>query len=165
MKKLNVEKLSSGSFSLFGTFVDLKGKAETIGAPPIEFLRDMVQHDLGGNAIVSYSICRVGPRPFVIDTTEYHSKTAEMMLGLDGDMLIHVGPATPPCDSPPIEKFRVFKIPAMTLVVIRPGVWHHAPFALGKKELNVLIGLPERAYANDCVCLPLDKKQILKIRK
>ena len=162
MGKLKIEKLSAENFSLFGTFVDLKGKAETIGAPPIEFLRDMAQQDLGGNAIVSYSICRVGPRSLVIDTTEYHSKTAEMVLGLDGDMLIHVGPATPPCDPPPIGKFRVFKIPALTLVVLRPGVWHHAPYAMGKKELNVLIGLPERTYANDCICLSLEKELIIK---
>ena len=40
-------------------------------------------------------------------------------------------------------------------VSIRPGVWHHAPFALDTDCANVLILLPERIYANDCTVVEL----------
>lgn len=64
--------------------------------------------------------------------------------------------------APPIEFFRdqvqqdlggtarVFHVPAGTMVVLRPGVWHHAPFTTNHRSVNILITLPERTYANDC---------------
>ena len=39
------------------------------------------------------------------------------------------------------------------MVSLRPGVWHHAPFAHGQDCVSVLIALAERTYATDCeVC-------------
>jgi ureidoglycolate lyase len=42
-------------------------------------------------------------------------------------------------------------VPKGTLVVLRRGVWHHAPFAAGKSAVNAIIVLPERTYKNDCI--------------
>jgi hypothetical protein len=36
-----------------------------------------------------------------------------------------------------------------TMVVIKPGTWHHGPFSLGSEPANILVALPERTYAND----------------
>jgi ureidoglycolate lyase len=83
-----------------------------------------------------------------IDTNEFHTSTGEGILPLDNDIFIHVGPAT--AGEVPFEKIRVFLIPKGTMVVLRPGTWHHAPFTSGNKPANVLIVLPERTYAIDC---------------
>jgi ureidoglycolate lyase len=45
---------------------------------------------------------------------------------------------------------------------IRPGVWHHAPFVL-EGAANVVIVLPERTYANDCVVVPLEGDSRVRI--
>jgi ureidoglycolate lyase len=164
MRRLKIEALDAAEFHPFGWFVGmLNPRCEKIGKEPIEFFRDMLQQDLGGAAVVSYSVCRVCARPAVVDVTEYHNGPAEMMLPLDRDVFIHVGPATPE-GTPPLKRFRVFRVPRGTMVVTRPGVWHHAPFTMDRKPANVLVALPERTYARDCHVVPLTPKQRLRVR-
>jgi ureidoglycolate lyase len=159
LAKLAIERLTRKAFAPFGTFARLIDPVrEKIGEPPIEFFRDIVQVDLGRATAASLSTCRVARRPQVIDVSEYHTATGEGILPLDGAVAIHVAPATPP-GPPPVERFRVFRVPMGTVVSLRPGVWHHAPFALDGDAANVLIILPERAYANDCVACPLPPEQ------
>jgi len=156
MRTVKAEPLSVEQFFPFGFFAGmLNPKTEKMGRRPIEFYRDMLQQDLGGAAAVSFSVCRVEKRPPVIDVTEYHTSVGEGILPLDADILIHVGPATPADGSVPLDKMRVFRVPRGTLVVLRPGVWHHAPFVMKGRVANVLIVLPERTYANDCRVFPL----------
>jgi ureidoglycolate lyase len=156
MRTVRVEELSVSGFLPFGTYAHmLDADTEKIGAPPVEFYRDMVQQDLGGASTVSFSVCRVEERARVIDVTEYHSTTGEGLLPLDGDVLIHVAPASPPGVAVPVDKLRVFRVPRGTMVVLRPGVWHHAPFVMDGSPANVLVVLPERAYANDCEVIEL----------
>jgi ureidoglycolate lyase len=164
MKKVKVEPLTNDQFLPFGFFANMiNPKAEKMGEAPIEFYRDMCQQDLGGAGIVSFSICRVEKRPLVVDVSEYHTRTGEGMLPLDGDVLIHVAPATRPGADVPVDKLRIFKVPRGTMVVIRPGVWHHAAFTTTDKPANVLIVLPERTYANDCIVVKLPPAQQVSI--
>ena len=115
----------------------------------------MVQQNLGGATIASFSTCRVEKRDMVIDVTEGHSAASEAILPLDNDILIHVGPASPSGGEVPVDKIRVFRVPKGTLVVLRPGVWHHGPFTVNDKPANILIVLPERSYANDCTVVDI----------
>ncbi len=158
MKTVQVRQLSTDGFMPFGFYANMiDPKAEKLGAAPVEFFRDMVQQDLGNATKVSFSICRVEKREPVIDVTEYHSSVGEGILPLDNDILIHVAPATPPGTLPPPKDFAVFYVPQGTMVVLRPGVWHHAPFTVNDDPANTLIVLPERTYANDCQVVELEK--------
>jgi len=166
MRTVKVEKLSVEEFLPFGFYAQLiNPDTERIGTPPIEFFRDMVQQDLGGASIASFSTCRVKKRDLVIDVAEYYTMTGEGILPLDGDVLIHVGPATPPGDGVPLDKIKVFRVPQGTMVVLRPGTWHHAPFTVDDSPTNVLIVLPERAYANDCEVVELGEENKIMIVK
>ena len=156
MRTVRVEELSVSGFLPFGTYADMiDPDTEKIGAPPVEFYRDMVQQDLGGASTVSCSGWRVEERARGIYVTEYHSTTGEGLLPLDGDVLIHVAPASPPGAAVHLDKLRVFRVPRGTMVVLRPGVWHHAPFVMDGSPAHVLVVLPERAYANDCEVIEL----------
>ncbi len=157
MRKTKVKELSLDSFKNYGTFSNMiNPKALKIGAEPIEFFRDMTQLDLGGKGIASFSVCRVLKRPAVVDVSEYHSSCGEGILPLDADCLIHVAPATPN-GMVPASDIEIFRVPKGTFVALKPGVWHHAPFVSNSKCVNVLIVLPERTYANDCIVVPLEK--------
>ena len=165
MMEVNIEELSMESFRPFGSFAAMiDPDSICIGAKPVEFFRDMITLNLGQNSIVSFSICRVEKREPVIDTTEYHSHCGEGIMPIDGDVLIHVAPATPNGETP-YDRIRVFRVPRGTMVVLNPGVWHHAPFAYGSQYVNTLIALPERAYANDCSVVTLEKTQHVGIRQ
>ncbi len=162
MRTVQIETLSAEAFWPFGFIANhTDPNGEKIGAAPIEFFRDMAQLDLGQATKASFSTCRVQQRQPVIDVTECHSRTGEGVLPLDANVLIHVGPATPK-GTVPLEGFRVFRVPRGTLVVLRPGVWHHAPFVLNGAA-NVLIVLPERTYANDCVVVNLPESDQIRI--
>jgi ureidoglycolate lyase len=133
-----------------------------IGEEPIEFYRDMVSVDLAGAGAVSLSTCRVLKRDPVVDVVEYHTACGEGILPLDGDALIHVAPATP-TGVVPLDGIEVFRVPRGTLVSLRPGVWHHAPFAVDGDVLNVLIILPERTYARDCEVVEIPEADQVRI--
>lgn len=148
MIKKKAKRLSLKDFKKYGTFSNLiDPDAVAFGAKPIQFFRDIIQDDNQGSS--SYSICRVEPRDLVVDIAEYHNHANESILPLDGDIYIHVGVATgEDIDS---NEFEIFFVPKGTLVVIRPGVWHHAPFAAADTPVNTIIVLPERTYKNDCI--------------
>lgn len=163
MRSVPVEELSTAAFLPYGHFARLVDPdAEKLGAPPVEFYRDMVQQDLGGAAISSFSTCRVEQRDFTITVSEYHTKTGEGILPLDNDVLIHVGPAMPN-NTVPVDKIRVFRVPKGTMVTLRPGIWHHAPWTVNDKPASVLIALPERTYANDCIVVKHNEDELIKI--
>jgi len=156
-------KLSPEAFAVYGTFARMTAPAgPRLGEPPVELFRDMIQCGFPAGQASSYSICRVARRPFVIDVSEYHDACSEIVMPLDGDILMHVAPAGPQKEFPAASA-EVFLVPRGTLCVARPGVWHHAPFAFGCEVVNCLIVLPERTYANDCKVWVLPKKDHVRI--
>lgn len=158
--KIKVQKLTAEKFNKYGSFAALVNpQSETTGPKDatIVFFRDMVQQDLSGK-LPSFSTCQMKYRPLVIDAGEYHNHTCEVSMPLNGDALVWVAPAD--CsDRVPVEKIEVFFVPQGTLLNLRPGVWHHAAFAIEQKPLDVMIVLPERAYINDCVCLTIPENE------
>jgi ureidoglycolate lyase len=163
MRKTAIKELDQHSFDRYGTYADmLDPEAYHFGEEPVQFFRDMVQLDLGGRGVASFSVCRVSTRPLVIEKSEFHGSCGEGILPLDADVLIHVGPATRP-GPPPLDHTEVFRVPKGTLVCLRPGVWHHAPFAHNAEAASVLIVLPERTYANDCTMVEIPEEDRIKI--
>ena len=164
MKTVSVEKLTPESFREVGGFRNmLNPVSEMLGAPPIEFFPDMIQQALGNCQTASYSNCRIGPREPVINVAECHSSTAEMLMPLDADVLMWFAPASVPDAGFPGDKVRAFLVPNGTMVVIKPGTWHHGPFCLGSEPANILVALPERTYANDTRIIVLEGDDCLLI--
>lgn len=157
MPKATVQPLSLTAFQKYGAYANMTPPSgPRIGKPPIEFYRDMLQLDLGGKGIASFSVCRVEKRPAVVDVAEFHDGCGEGVLPLDGDILLQVGIATPD-GKPPSGQIEIFRVPRGTMAVLRAGVWHHAPFAAGAEAVNVLVVLPERTYSMDCRVVELAK--------
>ena len=82
-----------------------------------------------------------------------------MIMPIDGDILMHFGPATADNEAP-VEDIEIFHIPRGTLVCMRPGVWHQAAFPYMCESVNILVALAERVYANDCHLfeIPIEKQ-------
>lgn len=164
MLSIKVKELTNDMFKPYGRFNNLiNPKTNQLGPAPAEWYPDIQNVRLRDN-IVSFSICKVLPRPYVVTHTEYHECTEEGILPLDGDILIHVGLPDNPgnCAS---ERFEVFRVPQGTIVSLKPGVWHYSPFTVTDKPVNILIVLPERTYSRDCVVVLLDEGKQLKIEQ
>ena len=158
MKKIKVQKLTYEAFHKFGTFSKMIDPFPEEAAGPKDadcvFFRDMLQQDLGGNT-ASFSTCRVVPRPLIITDAEFHNHTCETAIPLDGDAILWFAPASSG-NSFPADKAEAFYVPRGCAVNCRPGVWHHAPYAVNASPVNVLVVLPERTYARDTFCIALD---------
>lgn len=164
MKKVTVKELTNDNFKVYGSFSNMiNPKTPKLGQEPVEFYRDMATLKLGQTGVAAFSVTRVVKRPNIIDAIEYHNYTGEAMLPLDGDVLIHLAPATPVHAGLPLDQIEVFRVPKGTLVVVNPGVWHCGPFTDGSDCVNVLVVLPERTYANDCIFKVLDEKDRIEI--
>jgi ureidoglycolate lyase len=163
MKKTKAKELNMENFSKYGMLSNLiNPNTVKIGEQPIEFYRDMTSIKMNTQNSVSCSICRVVKRLEVIDTIEYHSYCEEGILPLDSDVYIHVAPATPRNDIP-VDRIEVFRVPKGTLVTLKAGVWHYAPYVIDREVANVLIMLPERTYANDCFVYKIPEQQQIQI--
>lgn len=164
MREVKVEQLTLEAYKPFGTYANLINPTdEKLGAAPVEFFRDQLQMEVSGNNSYSYSCCRVQKRENIIDVLEYHSACGEVVLPLDQDILLQVAPATGSVNDVPLDKMRVFYVPKGTAITIKAGVWHWGPFATADEPANILINLPERTYANDCIVVDLEEKDYIKI--
>ena len=164
MRKVKVEQLSLDAYKPFGTYANLINPTdEKLGARPVEFFRDQLQLDVRGDVSFSYSCCRVEKRENIIDILEFHSSCGEVVLPLDNDILLQVAPATGSVDDVPLDKMRVFYVPQGTAITIKPGVWHWGPFTPNDEPANILINLPERTYANDCIVVNLEENDFIQV--
>lgn len=165
MKSIKVQKLTRENFHKFGSFANFIDPLSEPATGPkdavLAFFRDMLQVDLGG-AVPSFSTCRIMPRPMVITDAEYHNFTSEAAMPLDQDAIFWCAPANASQEFP-ADDVEAFLVPKGTMIMLRPGVWHHAGIATEDKPLNVMIVLPERAYLNDIYCIPVKEEQQIAI--
>jgi ureidoglycolate lyase len=168
MREITCKKLEAELFGRFGDYANMLDPGANsptsfyLGKAPIEFFRDMLQSGLGLDSVASFGVCRVWPRPLVIDASEYHDGACEAMLPLDGDVIVHVAPAIPGTSFPG-DAAEAYLIPKGTMIVLRPGVWHHGPFVLGEGSVSCLVTLPERLYARDCREVILSEGERIRI--
>lgn len=163
MRSVGIKKLTLEAFAPYGAFASIMApRGCKLGERPVEFYRDMVQQYLGVTNTVSYSACVVEQRDWVIANTEYHNHCSEAIICLDGDYLAHFAPACPE-GVEPFENIEVFLVPRGTMVAVKPGVWHQAGFPYGCDEVHILCALPERAYANDCVCIDIPEDRKIRV--
>jgi ureidoglycolate lyase len=163
---LKVKQLTTESFKPYGTFAALTPPTDAplVDAGVIKFWPDcggVLSIGPFGNNEVAIGICQVAWRALQVDVSEFHTSTGEGNIPLDGDIYIHVAPPSTG-DEPPLDAFEIFLIPQGTCVVLKPGVWHHAPYATTPGAVvNTVILLPQRTYANDCEVAELEAQYVM----
>jgi ureidoglycolate lyase len=164
MKQISVKELSNDNFKIYGSFSNLiNPDAPKLGPGLVECYRDMERIALGSTSVASFTVMHMVERPKIIQKLEYHNNSGEALLPLDGDGFLTVALATRTGEAPRADQIEVFRIPRGTLVTLRPGVWHHAPFISHCDVLNVLVVLPERTYATDCYFTFFAEEEYLKV--
>jgi ureidoglycolate lyase len=161
MKTIRYSDLEGGRFGKYGyTGNLLLPVGEKIADDSSIFFRDMIQ--LGSYTDAAASVCQLAKRAMIVTGAEYHSSCGEVIVPLDGDIIIPLAPALP-VDSSPVDHFEAFHVKRGTLVYLRQGVWHSAAFPVDSAVVNLLIILPERTYAKDCNVLSFGEAERIKI--
>jgi ureidoglycolate lyase len=164
MRSLELNDLTVPGFKTVGTCHDMFHPAwEKLGdGKTVDFYRDILTLRLGTDPVASFSLCHVRTREPVIDAVEYHTSTEEAIISLDADIAMAFAPATPAA-SAPLDRMTAYRIPRGVLVVLKAGAWHSGPFVLGGGDAHILVALPERTYANDCIVKSLEPADRLRI--
>jgi ureidoglycolate hydrolase len=162
MKTITAVPVTPQNWAPYGWLANISqpGDAYGMGAYPCTFHRDMALAPMASTAPIAFGSLKVGLRPMVVQDVEYHSRAVEVMMPMDDDMIMYAGPANG--GEIELEKLEAFLIPAGTMVLLRAGSWHGAPYPV-HHDGTVLICLPERTYLTDTKKYLLDEKDYIKI--
>lgn len=147
---LAVTQLTAKTFAPYGTF----GSLTDPQIPPL-VNEDRVRYfpDVGGYLSAPLSMigaCIAEWRPLNIIVSEFHLNAMEGILPITGDIYFPVARPTLPGCQP--DGFEVFLVPQGTQLILKPAVWHHAPYsAVEGQPVATQILLPRSTYATDCV--------------
>jgi len=146
--ELKVEKIIAKSFDEFGSILNPYDCGKPLGeGPGIAYYADKLPLTFSCSTLITLNFLKMEKRPFILDSTEAHDYTEELIGGFNEDIVFHVGPANL---KPDFSKFRAFILPKNYWCRYKKGVWHGGPYAI--KEGVVSLGwvlLPPFTYAND----------------
>ena len=161
MRTVKVEALTHEAFAPFGQFYSMeKPQGHALCGEIHQFFPDRLTADCQKR--VGYSTVVVKkPEKMIITQQEYHNTTWEMIMPLDGDMILHVAPAS--AGTPVNHLAKAFLVPKHTMIKLNAAIWHLAPLPATRESLTAMIILPECTYALDCTVVDLPEEQQFEI--
>jgi ureidoglycolate lyase len=142
MVTLSAEPLTASAFSPFGRVVDLPDRPHDAAGPGWRWWAETALLE-GDERAWGVGYLDLEPAPLRFDWAERHARTLEAVFPLSGGVLLYVGPAEhleEPERTPSLDRFRVFRVPPGTGVIMDRNVWHGAPLAAsGPASALVLI--------------------------
>ena len=163
MRKIKVEALTKEAFAPFGAYYNMENPdGYPLSGELHRFFPDRVTTYSSGKLSFSPILVKK-PEEMKITAAEYHTTTAELILPLNDDMIIHV--AEPSAGVPIPQHTKAFLVPKNTLVKMNACVWHLAPLPANCDELCAMIVLPECTYINDCIVVDLKEDEQFVIER
>ena len=150
MRTIKAVPITHENFLPYGTFTSMVEPAGNCFPGDATFYPDQVILPVRESSPIAFSPLAVKkPERMIVKQAEYHNYTGEGVFVIDDDAVIHVAPPSNKVIVP--EKTEAFIVPKGTLVKLNTGVWHLAALPVHNDVLHVMIILPERVYANDCI--------------
>lgn len=139
LREVVIQKLSKEAFAKYGTAIEIPSEnAEMITEqsnfwPRLGIMKTMSEFQVG--------ISTLFKRPYRFDRMERHLKTMELMIPLNGTILI---PFTPYKgfdldETPNPEEVEIFEINPCQAVILKRGVWHWSPMPTSNKVSEIVI--------------------------
>ena len=130
MTTIGAQALTRDSFAPFGKVLSKPEASSDAEGPGWQWWGEVMALPTDGRRW-AFGYLNLDPAPMRIDWAERHLRSAEVVLA-GGDIAVYVAPptSTESPEPPAPEAFRVFALPAGSGVVMEPGVWHGAPFAM-----------------------------------
>ncbi len=150
MRTIKAVPITVENFRPYGSFTSMLEPKGNCFPGDNTFYPDQVELNVQGGKPITFSPLVVKkPERMIVTQAEYHNYTGEGVFVIDDDAVIHVAPPSNKVIVP--EKTEAFIVPKGTLVKLNTGVWHLAALPVHNDVLHVMIVLPERVYANDCI--------------
>ena len=163
MRNIKVEALTKEAFAPFGEYYAFESpEGYPLSGELHRFFPDRLTLPTNGLLALSPILVKK-PAEMKVTQIEYHTTTAEVIMPLNDDMILHVAP--PSAGKPIPEYTKAFLVPKHTAVRLNPCVWHLAPLPANAAELCALIVLPSCTYINDCTVVDLKEDEQFTIVK
>jgi len=157
MRKIKIKQLTAEVFNEYGSFYDL---INPIGHNLGDFYHDHVLYPVSVDLPIGFStLISKKAEEMIIKKVECHNHTSEIILPMDGDIIVHVAP---PSKAPVPELTEAFFVPKGTIIKLNTGVWHMCPFSI-EDITHIMVALPERTYFNDCSVVEYQEGQYIEI--
>lgn len=141
MIRLPVEPLTAEAFAPYGRVVELPQRPEDAAGPGWRWWAETA-YLAGDGRPFGVGYLDLWPAGGTFDWAERHLRTQEAVFATSADLLVYVAPADHPEDParlPAPDRFRVFRVPPGSGVVMDRAVWHGAPLAEAPTRALVLI--------------------------
>ena len=162
MRKIKAVPITVENFRPYGSFASMLNPKGNCFPGDSTFYPDQVTLSVSGDHNIAFSpLTSKKMRPFTVTKAEYHNYTGEGIFFIDDDAVIHVAPPSNHVIVP--QKTEAFIVPKGTLVQLNTGVWHLSPVPVHNDLLHMIIILPERVYANDCVVCDFPESEYIEI--
>ena len=150
MLTIKAVPITHENFRPYGSFAPMLAPSGDCFPGDATFYPDQVELNVAKGLPVTFSPLTVKkPERMIVTQAEYHNYTGEGVFVIDDDAILHVAPPSNRVIVP--EKTEAFIVPKGTMVKLNTGVWHLAALPVHNDVLHVMIVLPERTYANDCI--------------
>lgn len=142
MTQIKVEDATAEALAPFGSII---GTDPSVPRLPIEFYDGAVDVRVPAafesSAPPQLTVCRVRPRPMVIDYMERHAQHTQGFLPLGGKPFVVVF-APPAKEMPQPEELRAFRFDGSCGFLMHKDVWHEFPFAI-EDDTDLVVILSE----------------------
>ena len=153
MRTIKAQPLTKEAFAPFGEYYDYSNpEGYSLNGELHRFFPDRLTVYQGHQVAFSPILVKK-PEQMLVTQVEYHTTTAECILPLNDDMILHVAP--PSAGKPIPDHTKAFIVPKNTLIKMNACVWHLAPLPKNANVLSAMIILPECTYMNDCTVVSL----------
>ncbi|MDR2739204.1 MAG: DUF4867 family protein [Treponema sp.] len=163
MRSIKAVPITVEKFRPYGNFFDMLNPSGNCFADKASaFYPDPVTLPVSGIYPIAFSSLTVKKQDRIIITrSEYHDHTGEGIFCIDDDAVIHVAPPSKREIVP--RKTEAFIVPKGTVVKLNTGVWHLSPLPVHNDTLHIMIVMPERVYANDCVVCDFPESEYIEV--
>ncbi|WP_338818225.1 ureidoglycolate lyase [Neomoorella thermoacetica] len=135
MKKIKVKPLNRDGFKMYGQIIELPSTTSDTDDGTLRWWGKVA--GLPADGPVGVGIMQVQRRNFLVTKMEYHVKTAEMIIPLQGSSILTVGYSAGNKSEP--EEAGAFFFPPGQAVVLNKGVLHWLPFPLQETAVFAVV--------------------------
>jgi len=156
MEKFTVYQLTPELFSRFGQIVKTPTKLPDISNHVLDFWSKIALVPDAGD--LEIGLCKVKDRPWKLKEMENHLETPEIIIPLDGDMILPVAQFFYREPKPKAAETVLFKISPGICLILSIGTWHCLPFPINKATAEFLVIFQKGTAYNDLIIESLDKE-------
>ncbi|HUX22759.1 MAG TPA: ureidoglycolate lyase [Spirochaetia bacterium] len=129
------QEISKKNIRAFGSLIEIEGKSANFASGVFSYWDALDVVETSGQ--VSFGMVESYPGPLVAVNLERHTRTAETLIPMDGDITLILGKATSGTTAD-LESVAAFRVPLGKAVTLKPGTWHYVPLS-GDKVVKTMV--------------------------